>query len=304
LLSQGMKGTVAMDFCAFIRSRKLVVGDGAMGTQLMSRGLEPGLCGESWNLDRPKEIEDIQRSYVDAGADYLLTNTFGGNPIALRRHNLEERTEQINAAAVEIARRAARGKAAVLGDIGPTGQMLLPVGELTQDQAREAFRRQASALAAAGADAIMAETFDSAEELRLALSAARQVCGLPLIASMKFQREQSGRYRSMMGQGPEQLVCVAEEVQCAAVGSNCGQGIDTMPALVEQIAALTDLPIIVQPNAGMPELVQGKTVYRQDPRVFERFVPALYEAGARIIGGCCGTNAEHIRVIRRFADSL
>ena len=293
-----------MDFRALIESKKLIVGDGAMGTQLMAAGLEPGLCGEIWNLERPDEIEQVQRSYVEAGAEYLLTNTFGGNPIALRRHNLEERTEEVNAAAVEIARRAAAGRAAILGDIGPTGQMLHPIGELTEERALEAFRRQAASLAAAGADAIIAETFDSADELLLALRAAREVCDLPLIASMKFQWEPGGRYRTLMGEGPEQLVRVAQTVQCAAVGTNCGQGIDTMPPLVEQLNALTEIPLIAQPNAGMPELVEGKTVYRQDPPTFERYVPALYEAGAHIIGGCCGTTAGHIRVIRRFADSL
>lgn len=285
-----------------------------MGTQLIARGLSAGECGELWNLQNPDVVEQIQRQYVDAGADYLLTNTFGASPVALARHGVDGETETVNRAAVEVARRAAGDRALVFGDVGPTGMLLEPLGALTEDEARRAFARQVAALAEAGVDAVICETFESGAELRLALEAARECCDLPLIASMKFTPEPSGRYRSMMGEGPEDVIRVAEQCGCAAAGTNCGQGIQTMPALMSELAGLASaqpgagrqdpLPLIVQANAGVPALVEGKTVYPEGPSDFARCVPELHEAGARIIGGCCGTTAEHIRVIRDFADSL
>ena len=293
-----------MDFLSILRKHKLIVGDGAMGSQLMAHGLPADIPGERWNLDRPDVVEAIQREYVEAGALYLLTNTFGGNGVSLARHGLADRLEEINRAAVCVARNAAGGKAAVVGDIGPTGSLLRPLGTLAPEQAKEAFAAQVRALASAGVDAIMGETFDSSEELRLALGAARDVCDLPLIASMKFQHERTGRYRTMMGEGPEQLVAAAHDLECAVVGTNCGQGARTMVGTVARIAELTDLPIIAQPNAGLPELVDGRTVYRETPSVLEESLPNLWGAGAKIIGGCCGTTAQHVAAIRAFAESL
>jgi len=293
-----------MDFLKLLRGSRLVVADGAMGTQLISRGLPAGSCGDLWNIERPDLVEAIQRDYVDAGAQCLLTNTFGANAVALARHGLAERVEQINAAAVRIARRASSGRAAVIGDLGPTGALLEPLGELSEAEAREAYAAQVQALASAGADAIIAETFDSCAELRVALGAARDACDLPLIASMRFSPEPSGRHRTMMGESPEMLVEAAHELGCAVVGTNCGQGIATMVSLVASIASLTELPVIAQPNAGQPRLVAGRTVYEEDALSFAAHIPELFEAGARIIGGCCGTTAEHIAALRRFADSL
>lgn len=275
-----------------------------MGTQLMVAGLGPGECGALWNLDNPDAVEQIQREYVEAGADYLLTNTFGGNGIVLARHGLADRLEDINRAAAAIARRAAGDRALVFGDVGPTGALLEPLGDLTEDAATEAFGQQIASLAEAGVDAVIFETFESSAELRVALRAARECCELPLIANMTFTPEASGRYRSMMGEGPDAVVALADEFGCPVVGTNCGQGIQTMAPLVAELAKQTDLPVIVQPNAGLPKLVEGQTVYKEDPAVFRRYVPDLYEAGARIIGGCDGTTAEHVAVIRRFADSL
>ena len=293
-----------MDFHGLLERAALVVGDGAMGTELMAHGLPAGHPGEMWNVERPDVVEDIQRLYVEAGADYLLTNTFGANPAALARHGLTDLTEELNRRGVEIARRAAGKRAVVIGDMSSTGMLLEPYGPLSAMAARKAFARQAAALADAGADAILCETFESAAELRVALQGARDACKLPRIASMTFRPEASGRYRSMMGEGPETLVAVAHDCGCTVVGTNCGQGIRTMPELVRAIAALTELPVIVQPNAGLPRLVDGTAVYQEDPAVFTEYVPAVYEAGARLIGGCDGTTAEHVRVVRRFADAL
>jgi 5-methyltetrahydrofolate--homocysteine methyltransferase len=293
-----------VNFLSLLHQHKLLVGDGAMGSRLIARGLPVDVPGELWNVEKPDAVEAVHREYVRAGAQYVLTNTFGGNAVALGKRGLAARLEEINTAAAELALRAAGEKAVVFGDMGPAGELLEPLGELSRQEAHDAFAAQAGALAAAGAHAIIAETFDSAEELRIALAAAREVCELPLVASMKFNPEPAGTYHSMMGDSPEQLVAVAEELSCAVVGTNCGHGIRTMLALVAQIAALTDLPVICQPNAGLPELAGGKTVYREDASMFAEHLPALYEAGAAIIGGCCGTTAEHIRAIRALADRL
>jgi 5-methyltetrahydrofolate--homocysteine methyltransferase len=288
-----------------ILSRPLAVMDGAMGTRLMDCGLEPGACGDAWNLRRPGDVLSVHGDYVRAGADCILTNTFGANPVALGRHGLAEDTEVINAAGVELACRAARGGALVFGDVGPTGKILEPFGDLPPGQARDAFRRQVAALAGAGPDALIFETFQSAGELRLVLEAAREVCDLPLIPCLTFSLQASGGYRSLMGEGPEALAGLAAEFDCEVWGTNCGQGIETMPGLIRELSGLRPGTFIVaKPNAGLPELVDGRTVYRQDAAVFATFVPGLVEAGARMVGGCDGTDAGHVRAIRRFADSL
>jgi 5-methyltetrahydrofolate--homocysteine methyltransferase len=284
--------------------KPLVVGDGAMGTALMERGLPAGQAGETWNLERPEVVEEIHGGYLEAGADYVLTNTFGGNALSLARHGLDARTEEINRAAARIARRAAGADRLVLGDVGPTGELLEPYGDLSAEEAREAFGRQIGALAEGGVDAVVFETFESASELRTALEAAREPRDLPLIASMTFRPRAEGQYRNMMGEEPQVVAALGREFGCAVVGTNCGQGIQTMPSLVRQIAEATELPVICQPNAGLPKLVHGQTMYEEAPAVFEQYVPQVYEAGARIIGGCDGTTPEHIAVIRRFAESL
>jgi 5-methyltetrahydrofolate--homocysteine methyltransferase len=285
--------------------RPLLVGDGAMGTSLMEAGLPPGSCGELWNLDRPGEVARVHRAFVDAGADYLLTNTFGANTIALARHGLAGRTARINEQGADIARSVAGDGVLVIGDLGPTGGLLEPYGALSEAGAEEAYRSQVQALARAGVDAIICETFQSAAEMRCALRAAREAAQVPLIASMTFSPLADGACRNLMGEAPEALARLGEEFGCEVIGTNCGQGIRTMPALVADIRGLAPgVPLICQPNAGLPKLEKGRTVYREDPDVFRQFVPAVYEAGARIIGGCDGATAEHIRVIREFADSL
>jgi len=293
-----------LDFLKLLETRRLIVGDGAMGTQLMARGLEPGECGELWDVENPHVVQRIHAEYVEAGADFVLTNTFGANVIRLQRHGIADRTQEINRAGVAIARRAAGDKALVIGGLGPTGELLEPFGRLTAEAVRAAFVSQVTALAQAGADAIICETFESSAELSLVLRAARESCDLPLIACMKFTPEPSGRYRSIMGEGPDALAGVAKECPCAAVGTNCGQGIATMARLVAQIRDFTDLPIIAEPNAGLPRLVEGRTAYPETPEDFSRCLPDIYGAGARIIGGCCGTTAAHVRAIRAFADSV
>jgi len=293
-----------VEFLSLLEGKRLVVGDGAMGTQLMARGLGPAECGELWNVEKPEAVEAVLGGYVEAGADFVLTNTFGANRIGLGRHGLSERLAEVNRAAVGVARQAAAGEALVVGGLGPTGKLLEPYGDLTPEELQAAFLPQVRALAEAGVDAIICETFESSEELRLVLTTARGCCDLPLMACMKFTPERSGRFRTMMGEGPDALVRVAEGCGCAVAGTNCGQGIRTMARLAAELRELTDLPLIVEPNAGVPQLAGGRTVYPEDAVTFSRFLPDVYEAGARIIGGCCGTTAGHVRAIRAFADSV
>ena len=293
-----------MDFVEFIEEHAVVVGDGAMGSQLMCRGLTASECGELWNLENADAVELVQREYAEAGADLLITNTFSANAIVCARHGVGEMTEAVNRAAVRIARAAGGEGTFVLGGLGPTGSLLEPFGDLKPDAARETFAEQVAVLADAGVDGIICETFESSDELRLALEGARASCDLPLLASMKFAREPSGRYRSMMGEGPEALGRVAADCGCAAAGANCVKGIEESVGLVRVLSGLLDVPVLVEPNAGLPALVQGRTVYPEGADVWREHLPALHEAGARLIGGCCGTTPEHIRAVREFADGL
>ncbi len=293
-----------MDFVAFIEAHAVVVGDGAMGSQLMCRGLTASECGELWNLENADAVELVQREYAESGSDLLITNTFSANPIVCAKHGVGEMTGAVNRAAVQIARAAGGEGTFVLGGLGPSGSLLEPFGDLKPEAARDTFAAQVAVLAEAGVDGIICETFESSDELRLALEGARASCNLPLLASMKFAREPSGRYRSMMGEGPEALARVATECGCAAAGSNCVKGIEDSIGLVEKLRGLMDIPILIEPNAGLPALVQGRTVYPEGPDVWREHLPALHAAGARIIGGCCGTTPDHIRAVREFADGL
>ena len=293
-----------MDLLTVLETRPLLVGDGAMGSQLIDRGLPADVPGELWNLERADIIASIQRAYAEAGADYLITNTFGANSISLARHGIEDQGESINQAAVQIARKAGGNSVVILGGLGPTGGLVEPLGDLDERTVSNAYAAQVRALASAGSNAIVAETFESSQEAALALKAAREECDLPLILSMKLSPARNGDYRSMMGEGPEKLVKTARECDCAVVGTNCGHGIASMAGLVGRIAGLTDLPVIAQPNAGQPELVEGKTVYHETAETFAQHLEELYEAGAKIIGGCCGTSPSHVQVVSQFADDL
>jgi 5-methyltetrahydrofolate--homocysteine methyltransferase len=271
-----------------------VLTDGAWGTQLQERGLQAGECPDAWNLLYPERVEQVARAYVEAGSQVILTNTFRANRLALERYGLAERTADINRAGVEISRRAAAGKALVFASIGPSGRMLV-AGEITEDELVATFREQARALAEAGADAIVVETMADLTEARLAVTAALET-GLPVVASMVFD---SGRNkdRTMMGVTPEQAARELSAVGAHVIGANCGQGIAGYVEICRRLHAATDRPIWIKPNAGLPEMVEGKAIYRVTPAEFASYVPALLEAGASFVGGCCGTTPDFIRAI-------
>jgi 5-methyltetrahydrofolate--homocysteine methyltransferase len=283
-----------------LRQRRLVC-DGAMGTQLMLAGLESGSCGELWNLTHPDRVLAIQRRYAEAGADCLITNTFGGSRAALTRHGAAGEAREINQAAARIAREAFGGREGfVLGDIGPLGAIVEPYGDLPQADARAALEEQASALVAAGVDAIIIETQTSLEELGLGIEAALKAGAPCVIGSLAYDLStDKSFYVTMMGVTPEKAAKFVEKKGGHVVALNCGTGMDMAGAA--KVAAIyrkrCQLPVMVQPNAGLPVLEGGRAVYKQTAADMASGVPAVLAAGANIVGSCCGSTAEHTRAI-------
>ena len=286
--------------------QRVVVTDGAMGTQLQQAGLEPGGCGDLWNLDHPERVLAIQQRYVAAGAEVVLTSTFGSNRYVLRRYDAEDRVAACNAAGAAIARRAAGAAAWVLGDIGPFGGFIAPLGDDSEDDVYDAFLVQARALVAGGVDGIVIETMTAVEEVALAIRAARDAGAPAVIASMAFDRTKAG-LRTMMGTTPEQAAEAMLAAGADALAANCGTGLqasDFADIARRYHAVAPDVIVMVEPNAGQPELDGDQVVYREPPAVLAGAVPLLVDAGVRIIGGCCGTTPDHIRAVALAARSL
>lgn len=290
-----------------LATRRLVC-DGAMGTQLFLAGLESGACGEAWNLTHPDRVLAIQRRYADAGADCIISNTFGGSRIMLRRHGHEAELADINAAGVRITREAFGGRPGyVLGDIGPLGALLEPYGELTEAEARSALEEQATALVKAGADAIIIETQTGLEELGLAIDAAKAAGSACIIASLAYDLSADGTfYKTMMGISPEQAAEFVQERGAHVVALNCGTGMDMKgAAMVGRLYKENcSLPVMVQPNAGLPVLENLKAVYKQLPADMAKDVPEVLDVGINIIGSCCGSTPDHTRAIRGVVEQF
>jgi 5-methyltetrahydrofolate--homocysteine methyltransferase len=283
-----------------------LVGDGAMGTQLMFAGLAQGNCGEEWNLTHPEKVLAIQRRYAEAGSDCILTNTFGGSRIMLNRHGNADKVVEINQAAVEIVRRAFGNRVGyAIGDIGPFGGLMEPYGDFTEAQVSAAFTEQSKALVDAGVDAIIVETQTSLEELGLAIDAAKEAGAACIIGSMAYDVTLDGStFRTMMGIDPERAAVFMQERGANIVALNCGTGMDMNRAktAVERYKKTTDLPVMVQPNAGQPKLVNMKVCYDETPEQMAAGVVPLLEAGANIVGACCGSSPDHIRLFRKAVD--
>lgn len=288
-----------------LKERRLV-GDGAMGTQLMLAGLEQGNCGEHWNLTHPDRVLAIQRRYVEAGADCIITNTFGGSRRMLQRHGHADDLQAINRAGVQIARQAFGDREGyVLGDLGPLGAILEPYGDLPQADALAAYTEQATALVDAGADALIIETQTSLEELGTAIDAAKAAGAPCIIASIAYDLSADKTfYVTMMGVLPEQAAQFVEQRGAQVVALNCGTGMDMIGAA--KVASIyresCGLPVMVQPNAGLPVLENLKAVYKQSAAEMALGVPSALRAGANIIGSCCGSTSEHTRAIREIVD--
>jgi 5-methyltetrahydrofolate--homocysteine methyltransferase len=281
---------------------KVRVIDGAWGTQLQAGGLPAGACPELWNTENPKAVEEVARSYVNAGSDIILTNTFGGNKFVLGRHGAGEHAGILCEAGAHISRRAAGKAVKVFGSIGPTGKIVL-AGEVSQEELMEAFAMAASGLKHGRVDAVVLESFSELEEVRLAIRGVRQVTKLPIVASMTFASGPDGT-NTIMGNSPADLARLAEEEGIDAVGANCGVGPENYVKVARLLREAADLPVWIKPNAGVPKIVGGKTVFPMGSEEFASYAPKLIEAGANFIGGCCGTTPQHIRTVRRIVDDI
>lgn len=274
-----------------------VITDGSWGTQLQDKGLSPNECPDSWNLTHPDLVEEVARSYIEAGSKVILTNTFRSNRIALEGFGLEDKVNEINTAGVKISKRAAGDKSYVFASIGPSGKMVM-TGDVTEEQLYKVFKEQSEAIKEAGADGIVIETMSDLTEAKAALKAARET-GLPVVVSMVFDSGNNKEY-TMMGNSPEEIATELTNEGADVIGANCGQGIEGFTNICKRIKASTSLPVWIKPNAGLPELKGGKTVYATSAEDFAEFIPGMLDSGADFIGGCCGTNPGFIKEISKI----
>lgn len=278
----------------------ILVADGATGTMLQQAGLPRGCAPERWNLENPAAVLELHKSYVEAGADIILTNTFGGSRVRLERDSLAEKAFEINQAAAALARQSANENTLVFGDIGPTGQLLQPFGNLSAAEAKEAFAEQAAGLAEGGVDALFIETMSDLQEVFAAIEGVRKACSLPVLVSMSFDT----RGRTMMGVKPAHA---AKEIWAAgvdAVGANCGRSLpENLEAVSAMRSSVPDAVLLAKPNAGLPQWVEkgstdsqsSEVVYHVSPEVMAEYALRFAEVGVKIFGGCCGSTPDHIR---------
>ena len=291
-------GAASQRWRDLVAANRTIVADGAMGTMLFANGLLFGDPPEVWNLTKPDVVRKIHRGYLDAGSQILMTNTFGGNRMRLSLHGLQDRVAELDQTAAILLRSevdAAGGRALVAGDIGPSGAILAPTGTLEYDEAVDIFAEQAAALVAGGVDLIWIETMSDLQEIKAAIEGVRRVApGIALITTMTFDT----RGRTMMGVTPEQAVVSLTAWGADAVGGNCGNGPDELITVIERMhAADPDALLVAKSNAGMPELVDMRAVYRADPETMAAAALVMRDLGASIVGGCCGNTPEHLAAI-------
>ncbi|MCX7625193.1 MAG: homocysteine S-methyltransferase family protein [Candidatus Sumerlaeaceae bacterium] len=288
-----------------VRSGKILVCDGAMGTELQRMGLPFGLCGDAWNLDNPGAVAEVHHRYLDAGADLLLTNTFSTNKYRLAHFGLGERVREVAEQAVRILRGVISEHVWLVGELGPLGEFLEPFGDISRSEAIAAFRETVEVFVGEGVEAIIIETITSLDEMEAAVEAVRTVTDLPLAACFTFEVSPAG-LRTMTGATPQQCAELLAQLPVDIVGCNCGTNITSTDyeRIVQILSQTSQKPVLIEPNAGTPELVDGQIAYRTTPADFARAVPAYVQQGARIIGGCCGTGPDHIRAIRSAVDAL
>ena len=285
-----------MDWKNRLKEKAVLVADGGWGTELQKAGLSSGDPPELWNVENAQAVEAVARGYVDAGADIILTNTFGGSRLKLEKAGLGERVAELNRVGTEISRSSAGEKALVFASVGPTGEFMAPLGTTTEDEMVAAFADQIAACVDAGADGIVIESMSDLGEAAAALQAARQFCSLAVVVCLTFNPGPKG-FATMMGVRPEQAAAHFSDMGADIVGANCGCGIENMIEIASAMRPAASKPLWVKSNAGVPELVDGKTVFRDTPESMAASVRPLIEQGANIIGGCCGTTPEHIRQI-------
>ena len=281
-----------------VKSGKIPVSDGAWGTFLQQKGLQPGECPEQWNLTHPDEVREIARSYINAGADMIETNSFGGTSFKLEYFGLDNQVSEINEAAARLSKEVAGDNRWVIGSVGPTGKMLV-MSDVTEEDLYDAFKTQVIALEKGGADAICIETMSDIDEALIAIRAAKENTRLEVICTFTFDSIGENEYRTMMGISPAEAAIACVDAGADIIGTNCGNGLKNMINIVAQMREVApDIPVLVHANAGLPEIRDGKTVYPETPEQMRELVPLIIKAGANIIGGCCGTTPEHIAVIK------
>lgn len=279
-----------------LQGGEILVADGATGTLLQQRGLGRDDCPELWNVEYPEVVGSVAADYAAAGSDLVYTNTFGGNRLKLEKYGLGSRTAELNRAGVRVARAAVGDQVGVVGSIGMTGKLLAPLGDTSFEEVREAFAEQAVALAEAGVDAIVVETFAALEEIRAALQAVKEHTEVPLWASMSFDRQG----RTMMGVTPEEAVPVLIGEGAEVIGANCGSSLEEMLHTMQRMRAVAGgYPLLAKPNAGIPQLVGGRVVYPATPEEMGAYARRLVDLGVAVVGGCCGSTPAHIAAICR-----
>ncbi|MCG2716051.1 MAG: homocysteine S-methyltransferase family protein [Candidatus Marinimicrobia bacterium] len=275
--------------------------DGAMGTMLMQKGIKSGTIPELMNLEKPDIILDIHRAYLDAGSDMITTNTFGGSRIKLKKAGLENETENINRSAATIARQAVSQDQFIAGDIGPPGDMLQPFGLISSDEARQNFSEQAYFLADAGVDVFIVETMFDVNESLAAIRGIQSVSDLPIFATLTFENTSNG-FNTIMGNPVSDSMKILVDAGATAVGANCSIGSDNMVKLAVEIRNCVKTPVIIQPNAGIPEMKESQLHYPESPAYYARNIKAIKDIGVEIVGGCCGTTPEYISAIKRLLN--
>jgi 5-methyltetrahydrofolate--homocysteine methyltransferase len=281
-----------------IADRRLLVSDGAWGTFLHAKGLKLGECPEQWNLTQPDAVFEIAKSYIEAGSDMIQTNSFGGSRFKLNHYGLGDKVSEINEAAARISRKAAHDSNWVIASIGPTGKMLV-TGEVSEEALYLAFKEQAVALEKGGADAICIETMFDLGEAVQAIKAVKENTACEIISTFTFELTKKGEFRTMMGITPIHFAKTVLNQGADIIGTNCGNGMERMIAIVKEIRTVdAEIPILVHANAGLPKNIDGKDVFPEKPADTAAHVYELIQAGANIIGGCCGTTPEHIAAIK------
>jgi 5-methyltetrahydrofolate--homocysteine methyltransferase len=288
-----------------VKAGEILISDGAMGTFLYAKGLEAGECPDYWCVSHPKEVKEIAEAYVAAGSDLVETNSFGGSSFKLKNYQHADKVHDINFAAAKLAKEAMGSKGFVAASVGPTGHIVeAEGGDTTPEQLYEAFKAQVVALEKGGADAICVETMSSIVEAEQAIKATKENTKLPVICTFTFESGGKG-FRTMMGVKPDRAAKAAVAAGADIVGANCGNGIRNMIEITRQIrAAVPTTPILVHSNAGPPIMENGKTVFKETPEYMASYVPELIEAGANIIGGCCGTTPDHITAMAKAARAV